>query len=103
MADNKIAELAEWDFDLLDSELEAIEDAQGDPLDMADFGFEPLNTDGIMDELDDVDFDKDNKSQFHLTLTFSPEENEYVESFLKHQSKVELKNFLVDALKQRTF
>ena len=99
MADNKIAELAEWDFDLLDSELEAIEDAQGEPLDMADFGFEPLNTDGIMDELDDVAFNKGETKEFHLTLTFSPEENEYVDSFLKHKSKVDLKNFLIEKLK----
>lgn len=35
LADNKVAEKAEWDFDLLTDELEDIQD-----IDMADFGFE---------------------------------------------------------------
>lgn len=35
LADNKVAEKAEWDFNLLDEEIEAIDD-----LDMGDFGFE---------------------------------------------------------------
>lgn len=35
LADNKVSELAEWDFDLLDAELENILD-----IDMSDFGFE---------------------------------------------------------------
>lgn len=34
LADNKVGEMAEWDFELLDAELEGIE------LDMEDFGFE---------------------------------------------------------------
>lgn len=41
LADNKVAELAEWDFDILDSELDSILD-----IDMSDFGFE-------LDDLDD--------------------------------------------------
>ena len=39
LADNKVGELAEWDFDLLDDELDGIFD-----IDMSDFGFE-LNLD----------------------------------------------------------
>ena len=45
LADNKVAELAEWDFDILDSELESILD-----IDMSDFGFE-------FDDMDDEDND----------------------------------------------
>lgn len=37
LADNKVAELAEWDFDLLGEELDSILD-----IDMCDFGFEAL-------------------------------------------------------------
>ena len=37
LADNKVAELAEWDFDLLGEELDGILD-----IDMCDFGFEAL-------------------------------------------------------------
>lgn len=40
LADNKTAELAEWDFDLLQLELEDIK------LDMADFGFDTTETPG---------------------------------------------------------
>ena len=41
LADNKVSEIAEWDFDLLDLELEDID------LDMTDFGFEyPEEEDG---------------------------------------------------------
>lgn len=35
LADNKVAEMADWDFELLDSELDEILD-----IDMSDFGFE---------------------------------------------------------------
>ena len=39
LADNKTAELSEWDFDLLDSELDGITD-----IDMSDFGFDLSDT-----------------------------------------------------------
>lgn len=43
LADNKVAEAAKWDFELLDAELEEIMN-----IDMSDFGFE---------ELSDIDMD----------------------------------------------
>jgi site-specific DNA-methyltransferase (adenine-specific) len=50
LADNKVGELAEWDFDLLDEELDGIFD-----IDMSDFGFEQAETVGfdekMLDEL----------------------------------------------------
>ena len=45
LADNKVSELAEWDFELLDLELDDIE------LDMSQFGFE------IEDTFDETDLD----------------------------------------------
>lgn len=48
LADNKTAELAEWDFDLLELELSGIE------LDMSVFGFESALPDG---EVQDDDYD----------------------------------------------
>lgn len=48
LADNKVAELAGWDFDLLDDELSDLED----DFDMEDYGF-------IMDGFDDVQDDED--------------------------------------------
>ena len=46
LADNKVSEIANWDFDLLDSELEDITD-----IDMSEFGFD-------LDSLNDDDIDK---------------------------------------------
>lgn len=46
LADNKVGEIAEWDFDLLSEELEGIDD-----LDMTDFGF----LDGLDDETEEVE------------------------------------------------
>ena len=51
LADNKVAELAEWDFDLLGEELEGILD-----IDMCDFGFE-LNFDEEEKEVEDDEFE----------------------------------------------
>ena len=51
LADNKVAELAEWDFDLLGEELDGILD-----IDMCDFGFE-LNFDEEEQEVVEDDFE----------------------------------------------
>lgn len=48
LADNKVAELAEWDVELLMAELEEI----GNAVDMEDFGFDELEVDSI-DKVDD--------------------------------------------------
>lgn len=55
LADNKTAELAEWDLDLLDLELGDIE------MDMEPFGFE-MNTDADGDAVDD-DFDPESPAE----------------------------------------
>lgn len=54
LADNKVAELSEWDFDILDSELESILD-----IDMSDFGFDDSDLDFI--EEDDLPEEKENE------------------------------------------
>lgn len=52
LADNKTSELAEWDFDLLNSELEELTEMDLD-FDMSDFGFEEL------EELEDIEVGED--------------------------------------------
>lgn len=55
LADNKTSELAEWDFDLLNSELEELTEMDLD-FDMSDFGFEEL------EELEDIEVVEDDYS-----------------------------------------
>jgi site-specific DNA-methyltransferase (adenine-specific) len=45
LADNKVGEIAEWDFDLLGEELDGIFD-----IDMSDFGFEQAETVGFNED-----------------------------------------------------
>lgn len=65
LADNKTSELAEWDFDLLNSELEELTEMNLD-FDMSDFGFED-DIDATNSYLDE--FNK-NYSDTHLSSTF---------------------------------
>lgn len=51
LADNKVSEKAEWDFDLLDEELDSFLD-----IDMALFGFDEL-LDEVIEETEEDDFD----------------------------------------------
>ena len=51
LADNKVSELAEWDFDRLDIELADID------FDMSDFGFDFNTIDEESDKFDDADTD----------------------------------------------
>lgn len=52
LADNKVAEIAEWDLDLLNEELSLLDD-----FDMSDYGFEVLEQEPEAEE-DDFDVDK---------------------------------------------
>ena len=63
LADNKVSELAEWDIELLDEELDSILD-----IDMADFGFE-LNLDEEEQEVvEDNDLSDKLKSTFEVII-----------------------------------
>lgn len=47
LADNKVAELASWDFEALEKELEELDDMDLD-FDMSDFGFESSEIGGVL-------------------------------------------------------
>ena len=49
LADNKVAEFSEWDFDLLQEELDALLD-----FDMSEFGFEEIEVEILPTEQDDI-------------------------------------------------
>lgn len=45
LADNKVSELATWDFETLEKELDELKDLD---FDMSDFGFEPSEIGGVL-------------------------------------------------------
>lgn len=60
LADNKVGELADWDMEKLNTELDGIED-----IDMSEFGFEDLGEPELPDDffVDDQDNDSDEPEQ----------------------------------------
>lgn len=79
LADNKTAELAEWDFDLLDEELGEIVD-----IDMSEFGF-----DGEQSEDSAEDYEK-KKAEFQARMAageLSEDSDEYQEFLRKFETK----------------
>jgi len=65
LADNKVGEIAEWDIDLLDTELDDILN-----IDMSDFGFDAgvLDSDEFGTDFELPDGDKGNIEQITFTL-----------------------------------
>jgi ParB-like chromosome segregation protein Spo0J len=66
LADNKLAELAGWDFDLLSLELAELAD-----FDMSDFGFEIISPDDYGEDLSLPDGEKEPFQQMTFTLADS--------------------------------
>lgn len=64
LADNKTAEFAEWDFELLDEELQDIND-----IDMSEFGFDEKVIPGITDEEPD-EFEDIEKLETHYGVPY---------------------------------
>ena len=98
LADNKTAEFAEWDFDLLDSELDGITD-----IDMTDFGFSgenDLQFFGFMENDDFVSNNSDSKKTFDFTLEipveYKADFNLYVKKFGKSKLIQIVKNEVLD-------
>ena len=75
LADNKTAELAEWDFSLLDFELENID------MDMSEFGFDDISVDEFGTDFSLPDGDKPPFKQ--LTFTLAAEQATQIEEILK--------------------
>lgn len=77
LADNKVGELAEWDYNILGLELENIEI---DDIDMTEFGFEEVTIDdyGEEFELDNIDEPKTKQ----ITFYFSNRQFDIIESAL---------------------
>jgi ParB/RepB/Spo0J family partition protein len=69
LADNKVAEIATWDFELLNEEL-----AEIDEIDMSQFGFEESNFDFDEQESDEPELtDSDSKKEKEIECPFCGE------------------------------
>lgn len=82
LADNKVGELAEWDFDLLGEELDGIFD-----IDMSEFGFadsgEPLFG-SMLEDFTDSHFDNET---FGITFEFDATKKHFFDAYLKANGK----------------
>lgn len=94
LADNKVAEFAEWDFSLLEQEL-----AELDDWDMGDFGFEEAERDfdHIADLLESgfgTDEYAATADTFGMTFNFPIEKRTEIESWVKAKTK----DYVVDMI-----
>lgn len=86
VADNKVSELATWDFDKLNIELDNID------LDMSEFGVDMSDYSFSMDDIDETegyDEENDERDYFEKTFTFPIEKKKQIICYLKkHQSEI---------------
>ena len=84
LADNKVAELAEWDIDLLGEELDGIFD-----IDMSDFGFISSSGSNFIDDLYEqmVGDHEVNESTFQVSFYFDKKYETAVNSYIKDNGK----------------
>lgn len=86
LADNKVSEIADWDYPKLDLEMESILN-----IDMLDFGFEDFNTGSIIDDLlsDDMfqSVSGKDKDYFSVSFVFKKEYEEDVNRLIKEKGK----------------
>lgn len=82
LADNKVGELAEWDFDLLSDELDGITD-----IDMSDFGFD--DDFSIENIYDGMDAEKDEGDWWTTKLTFPINKKKQVSAWMRlHKEEI---------------
>lgn len=65
LADNKVGEFSEWDFELLDDELQDIND-----IDMSEFGFDDSDVEEIEDSEEDDEFEDIEKLERHYGVPY---------------------------------
>lgn len=95
LADNKVGELAEWDFAKLEEELVSI----ADMFDMAAMGFEEIAYNHIEDLLHDDDamsYGATEKDTFNITFTFPLEHKDAVSDYVSKNGKEYIANMIVD-------
>lgn len=94
LADNKVSEKAEWDFDLLMQELDDIK-----TIDMNDFGFLD-NNESYLDDLFDEELGaKKDKNEFSMTFVFDINDKEDVDEFIDKFGKDHLTNEIIKMIR----
>ena len=83
LADNKVAEQAEWDIGLLNEELDDILN-----VDMSDFGFDIFSMDDL-EEMEGYNSEEDDREHFSKTFVFPIEKKKQIICYLKkHQNEI---------------
>ena len=98
LADNKVSEKSEWDFELLDEELKDIID-----IDMEDLGFinfDDIDAESYIDDLLETELVEKNKSnEFAITFSFNNEYKEIVDNYINENGKDTLAQLILDKCK----
>lgn len=97
LADNKVGELASWDYELLDLELEEIEIEDLD-FDMEDFGFENETFDmSYIDELNEegLSMTRGDNEYFTMSLTFPIDKEQLINDYINDVTKDKLVNDII--------
>lgn len=98
LADNKVSELADWDYELLDLELEEIEVEDLD-FDMQEFGFEVDDEFDIsyIDELNEegLSMTKGENEYFNISLTFPLEKQALIDGYISEVTKDKIVNDII--------
>lgn len=97
LADNKVGELASWDYELLDLELEDIEIENLD-FDMSEFGFEDDSFDmSYIDELNEegLSMTRGDNDYFTMSLTFPIEKEQLINDYINDVTKDKLVNDII--------
>lgn len=96
LADNKVAEFSEWDFDLLTEELNALDD-----WDMSEFGFKEIEREfNHIDDLLEDGFGLDEQVKesdiFGITFNFPIEHREVIDRAIKDKTKQYFVDLILD-------
>lgn len=82
LADNKVGELAFWDYDLLHKELEEISSSDLD-FDISEFGFFDTSIDDYIDDMGFLSKTKGEADEFVMSFSFPMVDREKVENYIK--------------------
>lgn len=98
LADNKVGELAFWDYDMLHEELEEVRMGDFD-FDMSEFGFFDTSVDDYIDDMGFLSKTKGEADEFVMSFSFPMVDREKVENYVKSVGKQEItERILTEAL-----